>query len=62
MNKSILNILSFYIFLTGLLSVAQTPTIGLRFQDVLVSDGYVLLTPGTNTSVYLINNCGEKVN
>ncbi len=54
--------LIFISFFIGFISHAQTPTIGLRFIDPNVSDGYTLFTPEKNNSVYLINNCGEKVN
>ena len=43
-------------------SFSQTPTIGLIYSDNEVSDGYTLFTPETNNNVYLINNCGEKIN
>jgi len=43
-------------------SFGQTPTVGLRFHDDLVTEGYTLFTPEKNTNVYLINDCGEKVN
>lgn len=46
----------------GFTSTAQTPTIGLLFFDSNVSDGYTLFAPENNNSVYLINNCGQKVN
>ncbi len=48
--------------LIGLISQAQEPTIGLRFSDENTSEGYTLFSPETNQSVYLINNCGEKIN
>ncbi len=63
MKKSLLKyILLFVSALIGFISNAQEPTIGLRFSDVNVSDGYTLFTPEKNQSVYLINNCGEKIN
>ncbi len=49
-------------FLLSYLSYAQTPTIGLLEFDSEVSDGYTLFTPLKNNEVYLINNCGEKIN
>ena len=63
MNKKYsLACLSLIAFSFTLLSIAQTPTIGLRYFDAKVSDGYTLFTPETNESTYLINNCGEKIN
>ncbi|WP_308990406.1 aryl-sulfate sulfotransferase [Mariniflexile litorale] len=41
---------------------SQAPTVGLLFLHNNVSEGYTLFTPEVNNSVYLINNCGEKVN
>lgn len=41
---------------------SQTPTVGLLFSDHNVNEGYTLFTPQVNESVYLINNCGEKIN
>jgi len=41
---------------------AQSPTVGLQLSEYNVFDGYTLFTPDYNTNVYLINNCGEKVN
>ena len=38
------------------------PNIGLVHNEFGVSEGYTLFSPELNTSVYLINNCGEKVN
>ena len=44
------------------LSFGQTQTIGIQKASSLTSEGYTLFTPSSNTSVYLINNCGEKIN
>lgn len=53
----------FFVFLVvGLKTYSQTPTIGLQFYDENAFEGYTLFTPESNNSVYLINNCGEKVN
>lgn len=41
---------------------AQTPTFGLLKSDPNATDGYTLFTPQNNTSVFLIDKCGEKVN
>ena len=40
---------------------AQT-TVGLLYYDISTSEGYTLFTPQRNNEVYLINNCGEKIN
>ena len=40
----------------------QDPTVGLLFSNSNVTEGYTLFTPEVNNSVYLINNCGEKIN
>jgi hypothetical protein len=52
--------LFFVIFLFTFSSKAQT--IGLLYHDNAVSDGYTLFSPLNNNEVFLINNCGEKVN
>lgn len=41
---------------------SQTPTVGLRYMDSNVTEGYTLFTPQDNNNVYLINNCGEVMN
>ncbi len=56
-----------YFLLTTILGVgflvhSQTPTIGLLFHESETSDGYTLFSPEGINSVYLINNCGEKIN
>ena len=48
--------------LTSFSIIAQTPNIGVRLYDENVSNGFTLFTPEQNNNVYLINNCGEKVN
>ena len=50
------------LFLTVSFLRAQTPTVGLLYLDNVVTEGYTLFTPEVNNSVYLINNCGEKIN
>ncbi|MDY0104376.1 MAG: aryl-sulfate sulfotransferase [Lentimicrobium sp.] len=42
-------------------SFAQDPTIGLRFHNESVSDGYLLFTPENNNNVYLVDPCGQKI-
>ncbi|MDO6803713.1 aryl-sulfate sulfotransferase [Wenyingzhuangia sp. 1_MG-2023] len=54
--------ITFILILTVSIVRSQTPTVGLIFSDDNVSEGYTLFTPEVNNSVYLINNCGEKVN
>ncbi|WP_159020888.1 aryl-sulfate sulfotransferase [Algibacter sp. L3A6] len=54
--------ITYILLLTVSLVRAQAPTVGLLFSDNNVSEGYTLFTPEVNYSVYLINNCGEKVN
>ena len=41
---------------------AKAQTIGLLYHDSGASDGYTLFSPLKNNEVFLINNCGEKVN
>jgi hypothetical protein len=43
-------------------SFSQSPTVGLIYSQTGVYDGYTLFTPEKNNNVYLINNCGEKIN
>lgn len=40
----------------------QEPTVGLISFDGEVSEGYTLFSPEKNEMVYLIDNCGEKIN
>ncbi len=55
--------LSLIIFFASVLSVnAQDPTIGLQHFSSSASDGYTLFTPEKSTSVFLIDNCGGKIN
>lgn len=54
--------ITFILILTVSVVRSQDPTVGLLFSDNNVSEGYTLFTPQVNNSVYLINNCGEKVN
>ena len=50
------------IIATGFSSYSQDPTIGLQFFDGNASEGYTLFTPAESNHVYLIDNCGEKIN
>lgn len=50
------------IILISFIGYSQPPTIGLLSFEFNVSDGYTLFTPQKNNEVYLINNCGEKIN
>lgn len=56
-----LNLFILFLFISNL-SFSQSNSIGLQKYSPLVSDGYILFTPENNEDVYLINNCGEKVN
>ncbi|HIA06124.1 MAG TPA: T9SS type A sorting domain-containing protein [Flavobacteriales bacterium] len=48
--------------LIELMCYAQAPNLGLLLAEADASEGYTLFTPGLNTNVYLIDNCGEIVN
>lgn len=54
-------LLLFIVFVSGI-SVAQQPTLGLRYFTGEATSGYVLFTPEKNNDVYLVNECGEMVN
>lgn len=56
------NYLFSFLILTPLFGHSQTPTIGLTYYSDSVSEGYTLFSPDLNNHVYLINNCGERVN
>lgn len=56
-----INLLKIFITIS-FFGYSQTPTVGLLSLDLNVSDGYTLFTPQRNNNVYLINNCGEKIN
>lgn len=58
-QKSLL-IISFIISFIN--ASSQTPTVGLIYNDTDATEGYMLFSPEINKSVYLINNCGEKIN
>ncbi len=51
-----------FLLLQALQSLSQTTSIGLQKHELGTSDGYTLFTPARNNNVYLINNCGEKIN
>lgn len=55
-------LLMFMSFLVVALTNAQLPTVGLQLSEYNVFDGYTLFSPEGNHNVYLINNCGEKIN
>ncbi len=55
-------LLGLFLLLIAIKSNAQTPTVGLRYHDSTAFDGYTLFSPEKNTSVFLINSCGEKIN
>jgi hypothetical protein len=48
--------------LNGFFGFSQSPTVGLLHWESSVSDGYSLFTPQVNNKVYLIDNCGQKIN
>ena len=54
--------ITYILFLTVSFVWSQDPTVGLLFSNNDVTEGYTLFTPEVNNSVYLINNCGEKIN
>jgi len=58
--------LLFFLFLSTLsLAQTQTPgiTLGMRYSDQSqMQDGYLLYSPSETDEVFLINNCGSKVN
>ena len=55
-------IASVTLFLCQSYLFAQNEDVGLLLNNGNISDGYILFTPEKNKSVYLINNCGEKIN
>jgi hypothetical protein len=62
-NQLMKKITFLFIFIISIQwSIAQPPTIGLLYEDSNASDAFALFTPQKNNEVYLVNNCGEKVN
>ena len=56
-------LLIFFLIFEAIQSLAQDRTLGLLAYDPQASlEGYVLYSPHGNSSVYLVNNCGELVN
>jgi hypothetical protein len=55
-------LITIFLVIIAVLGNAQTPTIGLIYNDSGVTDGYVLFTPEESLNTYLINNCGEVIN
>ncbi|HHB52156.1 MAG TPA: T9SS type A sorting domain-containing protein, partial [Saprospiraceae bacterium] len=54
-------------FFVGILFIvfkteAQDLTLGLLKSDVSLEETYTLFTPEKNTDVYLVDNCGQKIN
>jgi len=41
---------------------AQSPTVGLIYWQSSSSEGYSIFSPQQNRKVYLIDNCGQKIN
>ncbi len=60
MTKNLL--LGISIILHSLSSFGQSTTIGLQKYEAGTYEGYTLFTPSLNNSVFLVNNCGEKIN
>ena len=54
--------ITLFIFLMVSVVNSQNPTIGLLHLKANVTEGYTLFSPETNNQVFLINNCGEKIN
>ena len=53
----------FFGFITASTNImAQSPTVGLLYNNSMAVEGYTLFSPENETSVFLINNCGEKIN
>lgn len=50
------------ILLFGFNMFAQEPTIGLLKASADIEESLTLFTPEKNTEVYLVNNCGQKIN
>ncbi|KAA3648529.1 MAG: T9SS C-terminal target domain-containing protein [Bacteroidetes bacterium] len=50
------------LLLANINSYSQAPTVGLLKTDTSLAEYYTLFSPERNNHVYLINNCGEKLN
>lgn len=61
MIKSILSSLLLLISLLGISQTNEERTVGLMVNSSETYDGYTLFSPSSDTNVYLINNCGEKI-
>lgn len=53
--------LSVALVINTLILQAQVQTIGLQKSSALATEGYTLFTPQNNNSVFLIDNCGQKI-
>lgn len=63
MNSSAIRILFTLLCLAFALNThGQAPTIGLLHNSSSVSEGYLLFTPELNNGVFLVDNCGMKIN
>jgi hypothetical protein len=51
-----------FLFIFSNQGISQSETLGLLNPSAETEDGYVLFTPEKNGDVYLIDNCGEKIN
>lgn len=55
-------LLAVLILFVAIVANSQTTTVGLVYNSGNAYEGYTLFTPGKNNSVYLVDNCGQKVN
>lgn len=66
-KKIFINKLKVLVFSAGMLlfgfkMFAQDPTIGLLKASADIEESLTLFSPEKNTEVYLVNNCGQKIN
>ena len=47
--------------LTGKILLAQVNSVGSIYNSNLASDGYILFSPNSSTTTYLIDNCGREI-